>query len=117
MSTDIVDLGNYRANRAAELEAQCAVNIPPAAKPKQTRQRRKSDVELPRWRAMTVDERNVAIRLVWAITTAGPWNDPNESIRAITFMFSMAQKALIEPGAEVTQNRPSGCGISPTSTG
>ena len=54
---------------------------------------------------MTVDERNVAIRLVWAITTAGPWNDPNESIRAIMFMFSMAQKALIEPGAEVTQKQ------------
>jgi len=100
----IVDLGKYRANRAAALEAQCVVDISPA-EPKQTRRRRKNDVEPLRWRAMTDDERNVARTLVSTITTVGPWNDPNERTRAISFMLDMAKKAMIEPDAQVTEKQ------------
>jgi hypothetical protein len=68
------------------------------------RQRRKND-EPPRWRPMTYDDRNVALTLVSTITTVGPWNDPNESTRAISFMLDMAKKAMIEPDAHVTEKQ------------
>jgi hypothetical protein len=54
---------------------------------------------------MTDDEHNVAITLVSTITTVGPWNDPNESARAISFMLDMAKKAMIEPDAQVTKKQ------------
>ena len=87
----IVDLQIYRPARKSVVA------------PKQPRQRRKKDDELPRWRSMTVDERNLALTLISTIVVTGA--QPEDTANAISFMFDMAKKAIIEPDAVVTERQ------------